>query len=52
MSGNSFVLGVQLSCWIPAPAGQSDSRECMWRFAFGMFVLCYMLCISALLLAL
>lgn len=51
VSGNSFVLGLLLSCWIPAPAGQSDYRECMWRFAFGMFVLFLMLCISALLLA-
>lgn len=35
VSGNSFVLGLQLSCWIPAPAGQSDSRECMWGLLLG-----------------
>lgn len=35
VSGNSFVLGLLLSCWIPAPAGQSDYRGvyvevCFW----------------------
>jgi len=48
--GCCFQVGV-LQLLHLIPAGQNDHREWVWRFLFGIFVPCVILCISAVLLA-